>query len=103
MSVEFAAFRQALATLHARPETTVGEDVVRFCRAETRYEFALRDVGDQADMRAGGVDGVKTSERAEIGAIPGRTKQGREVALGTPHGIKNGGEFFRNGKQAAVR
>jgi hypothetical protein len=65
MSVQVGAFRQALATLHSCPETTVGEAVVRFCRAEILCEFALRDVGDQADMRAGGLDGMETSEQLE--------------------------------------
>ena len=76
MSVEFAAFRQALATLHPSPETTIGEAIVRFCRVEILREFALRDVGDEADMRAGGLDGMATIERAEIAAIPGATEQG---------------------------
>src|SRR5271165_7075713 len=95
MSVQAAAFRQALAALHSSPETTVGEAVVRFRGVEILCEFALRDVGDQADMRACCLDGVETMERAEIATIPGATKQGREVALGTPQGMENGGEFFR--------
>ena len=102
MSVQVAAFRQALTTLHPYPETTVGEAVVRFCREEIVFEFALRDVGDQADMRAGGLDGVKTSERAEIATIPGGAEQRREVALDTPHGMEDGGEFFREREQPAV-
>src|ERR1700733_4777831 len=102
MSVQVAAFRQALTTLHPYPETTVGEAVVRFCREEVLFEFALRDVGDQADMRTGSLDGVKAGERAEIATIPGAAEQGREVALGTPHGMEDGGEFFRDRKQAAV-
>ena len=103
MSVQVAAFRQALATLYPYPETTVGEAVVRFCRVEILCELALRDVGDQADMRAGCLDGVETIERAEIAAIPGATEQGREVTLVTPQGMENGGEFFREREQAAVR
>jgi hypothetical protein len=59
--------------------------------------------GDQADMRAGCLDGVETIERAEIAAIPGATEQGREVTLVTPQGMENGGEFFREREQAAVR
>ena len=103
MSVQVAAFRQALATLHPCPETAVGEAVVRFCRAEILFEFALRDVGDQADMGAGCLDGVETGERAEIATIPGATEQRREVPLGVPQGMENGGEFLRERKQAAVR
>ena len=103
MSVQIAAFRQALAALHPGPETTVGEAVVGFCRVEILCEFALRDVGDQADMRAGCLDGVETTERTEIATIPGATEQGREVTLGTPQGMENGGEFFREREQAAVR
>ena len=103
MSVQIAAFRQALAALHPSPETTVGEAVVRFCRVEILCEFALRDVGDQADMRAGCLDGVETAERTEIATIPGATEQGREVTLGTPQGMENGSEFFREREQAAVR
>jgi hypothetical protein len=76
---------------------------VRLCRLEILCEFALRDVGDQADMRAGCLDGVETTERAEIATIPGATEQGREVALVTPQGMENGGELLREGKQAAVR
>ena len=103
MSVQVAAFGQALAALHCSPETTVGEAVVGFCRVEILCEFALRDVGDQADMGAGCLDGVETMERAEIATIPGATEQGREVALDTPEGMENGGKFFRERKQATVR
>src|SRR5580658_627065 len=103
MSVQVAAFRQALAALYSSPETTVGETVVRFCRLEVLCEFALGDVGDQADMRAGCLDGVETTERAEIATIPGATEQGREVALVTPQGMENGCEFLREREQAAVR
>jgi hypothetical protein len=91
MSVQIAAFRQALATLHPGPETAVGEAVVRFCGVEILCEFALRDVGDQADMRAGCLDRVEASERAEFAAIPGATEQGREVPLGLAQGMDNGG------------
>jgi hypothetical protein len=103
MSVQIAAFRQALPALHSRPETPVGEAVVRFCGVEILCEFALRDVGDEADMRAGCLDGVETMERAEIAAIPSATEQGREVALGAPQGMENGGEFFREREQTTVR
>jgi hypothetical protein len=103
MSVQVAAFRQALAALYSSPETTVGEAVVHFCRLEILCEFALRDVGDQADMRAGCLEGVETTERAEIATIPGATEQGREVALATPQGMENGCEFLREREQAAVR
>src|SRR5260370_42016165 len=103
MGVQVAAFRQALAPLHSCPETAVGEAVVRFSRAKILFEFALRDMGDQADMRSGGLDGMKTSERAEIATIPGATEQGREVPLGLPQGMEHGGEFLRERKQAAVR
>ncbi len=102
MSLQIAAFRQALAALHPSPETTVGEAVVRFCRVEILCEFAVRDVGDQADMRAGCLDGMETTEGTEIATIPGATEQGREVTLGTPQGVENGSEFFGEGEQAAV-
>ena len=75
MSAQVAAFREALAALHCSPETTVGETVVGFCGVEILCEFALCDVGDEADMGAGGLDGVATVERAEIAAIPGATEQ----------------------------
>src|ERR1700689_4767681 len=103
MSVQVAALREALAALHASPETTVGEAVVGFCRVEVLCEFALRDVGDKADMRAGCLDGVATIERAEIAAIPGATEHGREVPLVTPQGMEDGGELLREREQAAVR
>ena len=103
MSVQVAAFREALAALHCSPETTVGEAVVGFCGVEILCEFALRDVGDEADMGAGCLDGVATIERAEIAAIPGATEQGREVTLVTPQGMENGGELLREREQAAVR
>ena len=76
MSFQIAAFRQALAALHCSPETTVGEAVVGFCGVEILCEFALCDVGYEADMRAGCLDGVATIEGAEIAAIPGATEQG---------------------------
>ena len=47
--------------------------------------------------------GWMTTERAEIATIPGATEQGREMAFGTPQGMENGGEFFREREQAAVR
>ena len=103
MSFQVAAFREALAALHCSPETSVGEAVVGFCGVEILCELALRDVGDEADMRAGCLDGVETMERAEIATIPGATEQGREVALDTPEGMENGGKFFRERKQATVR
>jgi hypothetical protein len=76
---------------------------MRFCRVEILCEFALRDVGDQADMRVGCLDGVETIERAEIATIPGATEQRREVPPGAPQGMENGGEFFREREQATVR
>jgi hypothetical protein len=94
MSIHAAAFRQALAALYRSPETTVGEAVVRFRGVEVLCEFALRDVGDQADMGAGCLDGVETIERAEIAVIPGAPEQGREVTPVTPQGMENGGEFL---------
>ena len=94
MSIHVAAFRQALAALYRSPETTVGEAVVRFRGEEILFELALRDVGDQADMRAGGLDGVKTSERAEIATIPGATEQGREVTVAALEGVDDGGELL---------
>src|SRR5271156_4007693 len=103
MSFQIAAFGQALAALHCSPKTTVGEAVVRFCGVEILCEFALRDVGDQADVRAGCLDGVATIERAEIAAIPGATEQGREVTLVTAQGMENGGELLGEHEQAAVR
>src|SRR5579859_3207533 len=103
MDVQVAPIRQALATLHSCPETTVGEAVVGLCGAEILFEFALGNVGDQANVRAAGLDGMKTSERAEIATIPGTTEQGREVSPGLPEGMKHGSEFFRERKQAAVR
>jgi hypothetical protein len=90
MSVHVAAIRQTLAALHSSPETTVGEAVVRFSRVEILCEFALRDVGDQADMRAGCLDGVETIERAEVAAVPRATEQGREVTLVTLQRMENG-------------
>jgi hypothetical protein len=103
MSVQVAAFREALAALHSSPETTVGKTVVGFRGVEILCEFATRDVGDEADMRAGCLDGEATIQRAEITAIPGATEQGREVALVTPQGMENGGELLRDREQAAVR
>ena len=103
MSFQIASFGQALAALHCSPKTAVGEAVVRFSGVKILSEFALRDVGDQADMGAGCLDGVDTTERVEIATIPGATEQGGEMAFGAPHGMENGGEFFREREQAAVR
>jgi hypothetical protein len=57
---------------------------VGFCGVEILCEFALRDVGDEADMGAGCLDGLAAIEGAEIATIPGATEQGREVTLVTP-------------------
>ena len=75
MSVQVAAFRQALATLHPSPETTIGEAIARFCKVEIFCELALCDVGDQSDMCTGCQDGVKISERAKIVVILSVMKQ----------------------------
>src|SRR3984957_18316281 len=103
MSFQIAAFGQTLAALHGSPKTAVGEAVVCFCGVEILCELALRDVGDHADMGACCLDGVDAAERAEVATIPGATEQGREMAFRAPQGMENGGEFFREREQAAIR
>jgi hypothetical protein len=102
MSAQVTALRQALAALYQSPEATVGEAVVRFSAVEMLCEFALRDVGDEADVGPTCLGWAATIERAEIAIIPGATEQGREVAPGTRQGMENGGEFLREREQAAV-
>src|SRR6202012_5046408 len=102
MSAQVAAFREALAALHCSPETTVGEAVVGFCGVEILCEFALCDVGDEADMRAGCLDGVATIECEELAAIPSETEQGGEGTLVTTQGMENGGQLLREREQPAV-
>jgi hypothetical protein len=53
---QVTAFRQAVAALHRGPAAAVGKAVVDFCGMEMLCEFALRDVGDEADMDPGCVD-----------------------------------------------
>ena len=43
---------QALAALDAGPEAAVGKAVVGFCGMEILGEFALGDVGNEADVGA---------------------------------------------------
>ena len=65
-------------------------------------EFALRDVGDEADMRPGCLDGATTIERTQVATIPGAAEQGRKRAFGAPQVVENGGELFGEREQAAV-
>jgi hypothetical protein len=76
MSAQVTALRQALAALYQRPEATVGEAVVRFRGVQMLCEFALRDVGDEADVGPACLDWTATIDRAEIAIIPGATEQG---------------------------
>ena len=71
-------------------------------RVEMLGELALSDVGNEADMGAGRLHRPATIENAEMAAIPGAAKQGREVTLGLAHGMERGGEFFREQEQAPV-
>jgi hypothetical protein len=91
-----------LAALHRSPEATVGKAVVGFCGMEMLCEFALRDVGDEADMRPGGLDRATAIERAQVATIPGATEQGRKRAFGASQVVENGGELFGECEQAAV-
>jgi hypothetical protein len=72
-----------------------GKAVVRLCGVEMLCEFALRDVGDEADMRPACLDRAATIERTEIATIPVAAEQGRERTFGSPQVVENGGEFFR--------
>src|SRR5260370_20759332 len=101
MSAQVTALRQAFAALNQSPEATVGESVVRFSGVEMLCEFALRDVGDEADVGPACLDWAATIERAEIATIPGATEQRREVALGPPQGMENCGQFLKDRQQAA--
>jgi hypothetical protein len=94
---------QGLAALDAGPEAAVGEPVVGFGGMEILGEFALGDVGDEADVGAGRLERPATIEGTEMAAIPGGAEQRREMSLGAPQGVQDGGEFFRDGKEAAVR
>ncbi len=91
---QVTAFGETLAALHRSPEATVGKAVVGFCGMEMLCEFALRDVGDEADMRPGCLDGATAIERTQVATIPGATEQGRKRAFGAPQVVENGGELF---------
>jgi hypothetical protein len=52
-STEVAAVRQGLAALDAGPEATIGKAVVSFRGMQVLSEFALGDVGNEADVSAG--------------------------------------------------
>jgi hypothetical protein len=71
MGTEAAAFGQAVAPLHVRPEAAVGKAVVRFCGVEELSELALGDVSNEADVSPGRLDRLATIEGAEIADIPG--------------------------------
>ncbi len=99
---QVTAIREALAALHRSPEATVGKAVVGFCGMEMLCEFALRDVGDEADMRPGCLDRPTAIERTQVATIPGTTEQGGKRAFGAPQVVENSGELFRECEQAAV-
>ena len=58
LGAQVAAFRKAFARLHAGPKTAVGKAVVGFRGREMLFEIALGDVGDEADMSAGSLQGL---------------------------------------------
>jgi hypothetical protein len=99
---EAAAVGQALAALDAGPEAAVGKAVVGFSGMEELSEFALGDVGNEADVGAGCPERPATIEGAKLATIPGGAEQRRKVSLSAAQGVQDGGEFFRDGKEAAV-
>ena len=102
MVLKGATVGQDAGAVDAGPETAVGEAVVGVGRVEMLKKFALGDVGNEADVGAGGLERVAAIEQAETAGIPGTTQQRREMPFGAPQGVKDGGELFGNGEEAAV-
>src|ERR1700677_2235182 len=88
--------------MDAGPETAIGKAVVRVCGIEILGEFALGDVGNEADMGVGGAEWIGAIEHREVAAVPSTTKQGGEMSLGAFDGVEDGGELFGQREQAAV-
>jgi hypothetical protein len=86
----------------AGPQTAIGKAVVRVCGIEILCEFALGDVGNEADVSVGCAEWGGAVEQAEVAVVPSTAKQGGEMSLGALDGVEDGGEFFGDRKQAAV-
>jgi hypothetical protein len=83
-----------VVALDPGPEAAVGKAIVGFGAVETLGQLTLGDVGDEADMGSGGLEVLVHIEVEEIAAIPGASEQRREVSLGAPERIEDGGELF---------
>jgi len=88
--------------VNAGPKTAIGKAVVRLCGIEMLGEFALGDVGNEADMGVGRAEWIGAIEHAEVAVVPSTTKQGGEMSLGALDGVEDGGEFFGHREQAAI-
>ena len=93
---------KAVAAMHPGPETAIGKTVLCFGTAEIFGELTLGDVGDEADMGAGGAQLLVHIGRGEIATIPGAAEQGDKCPLPRLEGVEDGGELFRKDEQAAV-
>ena len=99
---EGAAAGEALAAVDAGPQTAIGKAVVRVCGIEILCEFALGDVGNEADVSVSCAEWVGAVEHVEVAVVPSTAKQGGEMSLGALDGVEDGGEFFGYREQAAV-
>src|SRR5271156_3822818 len=102
MGPQAAAFGKALAPLNEGPETAVGKTVVRFCGVEILGQLALGNVGNEADVSAGGVEQTARVEGPDMAMIPGAAEHGGKLAFSPRQRVKYGGEFFREREEPAI-
>lgn len=99
---EAAALGQGLAATHTGPETAVGKAIVRFGAAEVVGELALGDMGDHAEVRAGGVEELGPVVRGKVAAVPGAAEQGGELAGALAEHMEHGGELLSEEEEASI-
>lgn len=88
--------------MHAGPKAAVGKAVVSFGAANMVKELALGDVTYKTDVRGGCVQESTSVVDAQITAIPGATKQRRELSGFAAEEMEDGGELLCEQKETAV-
>jgi hypothetical protein len=91
---ETSSVGERLAAVHAGPEETVGKAVVRLAPAEVAEELTLGEMTDRADMRGGRLDEPVAIVGGKIAAVPGATKQRRELAGLAAEQMEDGAELL---------
>jgi hypothetical protein len=94
MGREISSVGKRLAAVHAGPEATVGKAVVRLAPAEVAEELIWGEMTDEADMRGGGLDEPVAIVGGKIAAVPGATKQRRELPGLAANQMEDGAELL---------